>query len=64
MFQHCKELKYLELTNFNTSKVTTMSFMFNECSKLKEIKGLNKFNTDKVVTMKAMFKSSNNESYV
>jgi len=29
--------------------------MFNECHKLKEIKGLNKFITNKVTTMKTMF---------
>ena len=32
-----------------------MSFMFNECYKLKEIKGIDKFNTSKVATMKVMF---------
>jgi len=32
-----------------------MLYMFNECNKLKEIKGLNKFNTNKVNNMKAMF---------
>ena len=32
-----------------------MSWMFNECHKLKEIKGINKLNTSKVNTMNAMF---------
>ena len=35
MFQLCKELEYLDLTNFNTSNVTNMSFMFDSCNKLK-----------------------------
>ena len=29
--------------------------MFNECHKLKEIKGINKFNTSKVTAMNTMF---------
>ena len=43
-FEECKEIISLDLTNFNTSKVTDMEGMFNECNKLKEIKGINKFN--------------------
>ena len=33
--------------------------MFNNCKKLKEIKGLNKFITSKVIIMKAMFQDCN-----
>ena len=51
MFQLCKELEYLDLTNFDTSHVTNMSFMFNHCHKLKKINGINKFNTNKVTLM-------------
>ena len=29
--------------------------MFNECHKLKEIKGMDKFNTSKVIDMNTMF---------
>ena len=36
-----------------------MSGMFNECHKLKEIKGLNNFNTNKVTNMKSMFVQCN-----
>ena len=32
-----------------------MGWMFNECHKLKEIKGINNFNTSKVTNMSAMF---------
>ena len=32
-----------------------MVWMFNECHKLKEIKGINKFNTNKVTNMRTMF---------
>ena len=55
MFCNCEEIEYLDLFNFDTSNVTDMSFLFNECFKLKEIKGLNKFNTTKVNNMFGMF---------
>ena len=41
MFQLCKELEHLDLSNFNTSKVTNMSWMFNNCNKLKYLNLLN-----------------------
>ena len=55
MFQECNELEYLDLSNFNTSNVIEMGWMFNECLKLKEIKGIYNFNTSKVVNMNSMF---------
>ena len=39
----------------NTSEVKDMGWMFNECQKLKEIKGINNFNTSEVTNMSAMF---------
>jgi len=36
-----------------------MGYMFNECHKLKEIKGINNFNTTNVLDMSAMFKECN-----
>ena len=59
MFAECKELEYLDLSNFNTSNVNDMSGMFNKCRELKEIKGINNFNTSKVTTMRAMFGDCN-----
>ena len=58
MFQECNVLENLEL-NFNTENVTNMGCMFNECHKLKEIKGINKFNTNQVTNMGAMFQECN-----
>ena len=55
MFQLCKELEYLDLSNFDTSNVNDMEGMFNKCNKLKEIKGINQFNTVKVKNMRVMF---------
>ena len=43
MFQECNELEYLDLSNFDTSDVIYMEGMFNQCHKIKEIKGINSF---------------------
>ena len=40
-----------------------MSFMFNNCHKLKEIKGINKFITNKVTAMNSMFQSCHELEY-
>ena len=55
MFQLCEQLEYLDLSNFNSSNVTDMNCMFNECQKLKQIIGINEFNTSKVTNMCGMF---------
>ena len=34
MFNECKSLEELDLSNFNTSKVTNMENMFNNCISL------------------------------
>ena len=57
MFQQCSVVEYLDLSNFNTDNVNNMSYMFNECHKLKEIKGINNFNTSKVTDMSRMFQA-------
>ena len=51
MFYGCSSLTNIDLSNFNTNNVTNMSWMFDECSKLrkenvitKDKKILNKFN--------------------
>ena len=54
-FEECSNIISLDFSNFDTSNVTDMSFMFNNCHKLKEIKGINKFNTNKVKDMSGMF---------
>ena len=41
MFNECKELENLDLSNFNTSKVTNMAWMFDDCNKLKYLNLLN-----------------------
>ena len=41
-----------------------MEFMFDECIKLKEIKGINKFNTINVTSMYSMFQDCNQLEYL
>ena len=54
MFFHCYSLLNLNLSNFNTQKVTNMSDMFNNCSSLTNI-NLSNFNTQNVTNMLCMF---------
>ena len=54
MFDLCKSLKSLDLTNFNTENVTDMYYMFNSCTSLESL-DLTNFNTAKVTNMAGMF---------
>ena len=60
MFQECYELEYLNLSNFNTHNVTDMEAMFNNCHKLKEIKGINNFDLTNVKNKNNIFNGCNN----
>ena len=55
MFQSCKEIEYLDLTNFDTSNIVSMCGMFNGCYKLKKIEGINNLNTKKTENVSSMF---------
>ena len=54
MFYACEELKTIKFSNFNTNKVTNMSFLFCGCFNLEDV-DLSNFRTQKVTTMKYMF---------
>ena len=54
-FELCSNIIYLDFSNLDTSKVDDMSYMFNQCLKLKNIKGINNFNTSQVFDMSGMF---------
>ena len=54
MFSRCKFLTNLDLTNFNTKKVTNMEYMFENCKSLKNI-NLSIYNTNNVTNMRGMF---------
>ena len=55
MFFRCRSLTSLDVSNFDTSKVTYMGSMFQGCSKLKTIYASNNFNTSKVSNSGNMF---------
>ena len=64
MFQGCGELECLDLSHFDTSNVTDMGWMFSECYKLKEIKGINNFNTINANKMNSMFNKCHSLEYL
>ena len=54
MFWQCKEITEINLSNFNTSKVTNMKRFFSYCSSLTSL-DLTNFNTNQVNDMDCMF---------
>lgn len=57
IFRGCKLLTNLDISNFDTSKVTNMSGMFNGCGSLTNL-DLSNFNTSNVTDMSNMFYNS------
>ncbi len=55
MFCFCSLLTNLNLSNFDTSQVKNISYLFYECNSLANITGLDKFDTSQVTNMHAMF---------
>ena len=56
-------LTSLDLSNFNTAKVTSMDYMFYGCESLTSL-DLSSFNTAEVTTMKEMFKYCSSLKYL
>ena len=54
MFQNCRNLTYVNTSNWNTSNVTNMSAMFYYCDKLTSL-DVSNWNTSNVTNMSAMF---------
>ena len=63
-FDNCSILYSIDLTNFNTSEVNDMGYIFNECNNLKEIKGICKFNANESTKMNSMFEECNELEYL
>ena len=63
MFNGCSALTSLDLSSFNTSKVTNMQDMFNGCSALTSL-DLSSFNTSKVTNMQNIFYGCYNLKYL
>ena len=57
LFAHCENLKEINLTNFDTRKITNMRAMFAGF-KLTNI-NLSNFNTDNVIKIEAIFYKCN-----
>lgn len=55
MFLHFSSLTSLDLSNFDTSKVTDMNSMFYYCTSLTSIRGIENFDTSKVADIGFMF---------
>lgn len=63
MFDKCYNLHTLDLSKFNTSNVTDMSFMFRECKNLYTL-DLHNFNTVSVKRFYKMFSGCENLHYI
>ena len=55
MFQYCRNLTSVDLSGFDTSKVTNMGSMFAFCSSLTSVDDVSKFDTSNVTSMNTMF---------
>jgi surface protein len=55
MFYDCKNITGLDLSNFNTSNVTNMSYMFRGCKNITEL-DLSSFDTSNVTNMSYTFR--------
>ena len=54
-FNECSNIISLDFSHFDTSNVSSMECMFNQCHKLKEIKGINCLQTFNIKNMGNMF---------
>ena len=54
MFQDCRNIEYLDLSNFDTSLTTNMAYLFDNCYKLISV-NLGSFNTTSVKSFMSMF---------
>ena len=59
VFNGCKSLKYLDLSNFKTNSATDISYMFSECSSLTSL-DVSKFETGNVTNMEYLFYNCSN----
>ena len=59
VFQSCRNLTSIDLSNWDTSNVTDMSYMFNHCTNLTSL-DLSNWDTSKVDNMSGMFSNCAN----
>ena len=63
-FEDCSNLYSIDLSNFDSSQIFNMAYLFNRCNNLREIKGLNILKTNNVTNMRAMFQGCNDLEYL
>lgn len=57
MFEYCRSLINLDLSNWNTGNVTRIDNMFSGCSSLTDLTGLECWDTSKVTNLGSTFSS-------
>jgi surface protein len=62
MFYECRKLNTLDVSNWDTSNVTDMEYMFDNCKSL-EVLDVSQWNTGKVTTFDHMFASRNQNAF-
>ena len=55
MFSGCENIKYINFSNFSTSNVNDMSWMFSWCNSLNSLPDISKWDTSNVNDMSGMF---------
>ncbi len=59
LFSHCENLKEIDLSSFNTERVTAMNGMFSYCYNIEGINFGDTFSTENVTSMREMFYQCN-----
>ena len=55
MFRNCHSLIYVKFINFDTSNVSDMHRLFDDCNNLTEILGIDTFDTSNVINISFLF---------
>ena len=55
MFSGCENIKYIHFSNFITTNLQNMSYMFYNCKSLNSLPDISKWNTSNVKDMSWMF---------
>ena len=59
MFSGCENIKYIHFSNYNTTNINNMSYMFYNCKTLNSLSDISKWNTSNVNNMSYMFSGCN-----
>jgi len=59
LFYWLENVEIIDVTGWKTSKIENMEYMFDQCRKLKEIRGIATWDVSNVYTMENMFRECN-----